>query len=214
VERPFVVVGGELTIDDLELRYSPALGYYEAPVHLKANGGTFLLDDLGCQRVDSQELLKRWIIPLEHDVDYMTLQTGQKLQVPFRQLLVISTNLDPDLVMEPAILRRMGYRLHLNYPSVEQYAAIFQRYADRRDLAVPDGLLEMLMQRYQREERPLRCCDPRDLIERVRDICRFHRRKALLSDELVNLDWKGYFGESAEVPLDAPDAREVGSPEH
>jgi hypothetical protein len=203
IRRPFVEVGGELRTEDLDLSFSTALRCYEAPVHLKANGGTFLLDDLGCQRDSPHELLKRWIIPLEYEYDYLTLQTGQKLWVPFRQLLIVSTNLDPDRVMEPAILRRMGYRLHLTYPSAAQYAEIFRRYAARYDFALPDGLLDRLIRRYQGEGRPLRSCDPRDLIERVRDICRFHGCPPALNEELLDVAWRGYFGNSQEdVPAD------------
>jgi predicted ATPase with chaperone activity len=197
IRRPMIIVGGELTMRDLDLAYSTALRYYEAPIHMKANGGTFLLDDLGCQRVESRELLRRWIIPLEHQLDYMTLQTGQKIQVPFRQLLIMSTNLDPDRVMEPAILRRMGYRLYLGYPSEEEYTRIFQRYAQKHGVTADAGLIRGLLERYQGEGRPRRACDPRDLIERVRDICRYRHEPFELRQDLVELAWQGYFGDAA-----------------
>src|SRR5262249_61570521 len=116
-----IVGGGELPLAAFDLTYSPSHRHYEAPLHLKANGGTFLIDDFGRQRVDPHELLNRWIIPLENRIDYLTLHTGQKIQVPFLQLLIIATNLDPDRVTDPAFFRRMGYRLHLTAPSPGRY---------------------------------------------------------------------------------------------
>ena len=194
IRRPFIVAGGELTIEALDLAYHPALGYYEAPLNLKANGGTFLIDDFGCQRCDPRELLNRWVLPLERFVDFLTLQTGQKLPVPFRQMLILSTNLDPDKVMDAAFLRRMGYRLYLGAPSPAQYGQIFRRYADKANLPVPDGIIEGLLKRYQTENRPLRSCEPRDLIERSLDICNYHNQPHQLSEEIMDTAWRGYFG--------------------
>lgn len=194
VERPFIVVGGELTIESLDLGYSPELGYYEAPLHLKANGGTFLLDDLGCQRMPPQDLLSRWIFPLENKVDCLTLQTGQKLQVPFRQHLVVSTNLDPDTMLSPAFMRRMGYRLFVGDPTPEAYSQAIRRYASKSGLDISEEMIDGLLKRYQSEGRPLRGCEPRDLIERVLDICRFTRQPREISEANLDLAWKGYFG--------------------
>jgi predicted ATPase with chaperone activity len=196
IRRPLIIGGGELTLASLDLDYSPTLRYYEAPLHLKANGGTFLLDDFGRQRVAPNDLLNRWIIPLESRVDYLSLHTGQKIQVPFRLMLIVATNLDPEEVTDPAFLRRMGYRMCLDVPSQERYVTIFQRYAAHCGLDVPPGLLDQLLQRYYREGRELRCCEPRDLIERVRDICAFRGQSPELNEELLFLAWKGYFGTS------------------
>jgi predicted ATPase with chaperone activity len=194
VRRPFVVVGGELTIEDLDLGYSAALGFYEAPLHFKANGGTFLLDDLGMQQCDPQALLSRWVFPLENGVDYLTLQTGQKMEVPFAQRLIVSTNIDPEKVMNPAFLRRMGYRMYLGDPTPEYYVEIFRRYAARYNLSISADLLARLINRYKLEGRPLRSCEPRDLVERVRDVCQFRNQEFLLSEENLDLAWRGYFG--------------------
>jgi hypothetical protein len=194
IRRPLVVAGGEMTLSSLDLIYSPALRYYEAPVQLKANGGTFLVDDYGRQRVDSHELLNRLIIPLEHRVDYLTLHTGQKIQIPFLLMLIIATNLDPSMVTDPAFLRRIGYRLHMAQPSPEQYRQIFERYAKQVELPVEEGLVDRLLFRYGLEQRELRCCEPRDLIERARDICRFTGRPPALDDAVMELAWAGYFG--------------------
>jgi hypothetical protein len=198
IRRPLVVAGGEMTLDSLDLIYSPALRYYEAPLQLKANGGTFLVDDYGRQRVDPHELLNRLIIPLEHRIDYLTLHTGQKIQIPFLLMLIVATNLDPADVTDPAFLRRMGYRLCLAQPSSEQYRQIFTRYASQCELPVQEALVDRLLDRYGLANRELRCCEPRDLIERARDICRFTGRTAALDDEVMELAWTGYFGTRQE----------------
>jgi hypothetical protein len=200
IRRPLIIAGGEMTIDSLDLTYIPSLRSYEAPLHLKANGGTFLVDDFGRQRIDPHELLNRWIIPLEHQIDYLTLRTGQKFQVPLSQMLIIATNLDPGDVTDPAFLRRMGYRLYLSKPSAELYSRIFEQYAAGRDLAIRPGLLGRLIERYAAEGRELRCCEPRDLIERAREICEFEGRPAGLDDEVLDIAWAGYFGDKIQSP--------------
>lgn len=194
IRRPLIVVGGELTLDALDLAYSPTLRHYEAPLHFKANGGTLVIDDLGRQRVDSHQLLNRWIIPLEHQIDHLTLHTGQKIDVPFRQMLIFATNLDPKIVADTAFLRRMGYRLHLGNPSPEHYAEILKRYAARHNYVVPPLLIDRLLARYRAEGRELRCCDPGDLIKRVQDICQFRDHEQQLTEPLIDLAWTSYFG--------------------
>jgi predicted ATPase with chaperone activity len=194
IRRPLVEVGGELTLDLLDLIYSPTLRYYEAPPHLKANGGVFLVDDFGRERVSADQLLNRFITPMEHQIDYFTLSTGQKIQVPLRHVLIIATNLDPATVTDPAFLRRMGYRLCLEAPTPEQYARIFQAYAQRHGAAVAPDMIDRLLARYRAQKRELRACEPRDLIERARDICRFEGRPLELTSEVLDLAWIGYFG--------------------
>jgi DNA-binding PadR family transcriptional regulator len=199
IRRPLVVVGGELTLDYLDLVYSPSLRYYEAPPHLKANGGVFLVDDFGRERVSPHQLLNRFITPMEHRFDYFTLVTGQKIQVPLRHVLIIATNLSLEAVTDPAFLRRMGYRLCLEAPTPEQYARIFTAYAERHGGVVAPGVLDGLLQRYRAQDRELRACEPRDLIERARDICRFHGRPLELSAQVLDLAWAGYFGAGPPV---------------
>ena len=194
IRRPFVVVGGELTLELLDLIYSPTLRYYEAAPHLKANGGVFLVDDFGRERVSPEQLLNRFITPMEHQVDYFTLETGQKIQVPLRHVLVIATNLSPELVTDPAFLRRIGYRLYLGHPSPEQYREIFTKYARRVGVEANSALVDRLLERYREQNRELRSCEPRDLIERARDICSYESRPFELSPEVLDLAWTGYFG--------------------
>jgi predicted ATPase with chaperone activity len=194
IRRPLIVVGGELTLEMLDLIFNPGVRFYEAPPHLKANGGVFLVDDFGRERIPPGQLLNRFITPMEHQIDYFTLQTGQKIQVPLRHVLIIATNLSPEVVTDPAFLRRMGYRLYLGAPTPEGYARIFQLYAQKQGAAVQPGLLERLLQRYGAEKRELRSCEPRDLIERARDICRFQGKPLELTPEVLDLAWVGYFG--------------------
>jgi len=194
IRRPMVVVGGEMTIESLDLSYSKALRFYEAPMHVKANGGTFLIDDFGRQRVDPAELLNRWIIPMEHQVDHLTLHTGQKIIMPFRLMLIVATNLSVDSVADPAFLRRMGYRLHLDKPTPEIYRKIFRNYAARFGIEVSSELLSKLLERYEREDRDLRCSEPRDLVERVRDACRLRGEDLRIDQQLLDIAWAGYFG--------------------
>jgi predicted ATPase with chaperone activity len=194
IRRPLVVVGGELTLDLLDLIFIPSQRYYEAPPHLKANGGVFLVDDFGRERVSPDQLLNRFITPMEYHVDYFTLRTGQKIQLPLRHVLIIATNLGLETVTDPAFLRRMGYRVYLGPPTPEQYAQIFQLYAQRHGGAVAPEVIDQLLERYRAQNRELRSCEPRDLIERARDICRFQGRPLELTPKVLDLAWIGYFG--------------------
>ena len=194
IRRPMIVAGGEMTIETCDLIYSPTLRYYEAPLHLKANGGTFFIDDFGRQRVDPYELLNRWIIPLEQQIDYLTLHTGKKIQVPFKLRLIVATNFDPMAVTDPAFLRRMGYRLLMPTPTPERYTEIFRRYAARYQAEVSPDVMEWLLARYRDHHRELRACEPRDLIERCGDICRYRKVPLQLTQDVLASAWRGYFG--------------------
>ncbi len=194
IKRPLVIVGGEVTMESTDLIYSQTVRFYEAPFQMKSNGGTLVVDDFGRQRVDPRDLINRWIIPLESRIDYMTLHTGKKIQVPFEQLLIFATNLDPKSVVDDAFLRRMGYRLRADPPSPETYGLIFQRCVESRGLKYDRQLLDLLLTRYAREDRPMACCEPRDLVERGLDICRYEERPPALTPEVLELAWDNYFG--------------------
>jgi hypothetical protein len=197
IKRPLVIVGGEVTIETMDLIYSQTVRYYEAPFQMKSNGGILVIDDFGRQRVDPHDLLNRWIIPLEGHVDYLTLHTGKKIQVPFEQLLIFATNLDPRDLVDDAFLRRMGYRLPVHTPTREDYTLIFQRYLEAKGLPYDAGLIESVLTRYKREKRTLRGCEPRDLIERCLDICRYESRPREITPALLDLAWSNYFGSKA-----------------
>ena len=194
IKRPLVIVGGELTIETMDLIYSHTVRFYEASFQMKANGGTLVIDDFGRQRVDPRDLLNRWIIPLESRVDYLTLHTGKKIQVPFEQLLIFATNLDPASLVDEAFLRRMGYRLRMEMVSPQMYGAIFRRYAERRGIRHDPAVIDHLLGWYKREGRPLVPCEPRDLLERCVDLCRYENWSQIVTPELLELAWTNYFG--------------------
>jgi len=194
IKRPLVIVGGELTIETMDLVHSQTVGFYEAPFQMKANGGTLVIDDFGRQRVDPRDLLNRWIIPLEGRVDYLTLHTGKKIRVPFDQLLIFATNLDVAELVDEAFMRRMGYRLRTESPSPETYELIFRGCAERRGLPYDRQLVRQVLGWYAREQRRMSSCEPRDLIERCLDICRYENRTPALTAELLEVAWMNYFG--------------------
>ncbi len=196
IRRPLVIVGGELTIEDMDLIYSPNLRYYEAPFQLKANGGTLLIDDFGRQRIDPNDLVNRWIVPLEHGVDFLTLATGKKVEFPFRQLLIFSTNLDPQKILDQAFARRLGYRVQMRPPTETEYREIFSRYAKDHGLEVGEAELNRLIERYKAEGRELRGSEPRDLVERALDMKRYERNIEHPIAELLERAWDNYFGGS------------------
>jgi predicted ATPase with chaperone activity len=194
IRPPLVVVGGELTIESLDLTAAGSPSYYEAPFQLKANGGVLLVDDFGRQRCSASQLLNRWIIPLENRVDSLTLTTGKKLEIPFEQIIVFATNLTSADLVDEAFMRRMGYRVAVSRPSAETYTEIFQRTATDFGLALDNGLIKRILERYKTEGRQPNSCDPRDLILRAVDFCRFEKQDFRLTDETLDLAWVGYFG--------------------
>src|SRR5215203_1268776 len=196
IERPLIIVGGELTLDNTDLAWSQAARFYEAPFQVKSNGGTLVVDDFGRQRVAPQELLNRWILPLERRVDFLTLHSGKKIEVPFEQLVVFSTNLNEKDLVDEAFLRRMGYRARVEPPTPAAYMEIFRRTAAARGLQCEQPCLDHILRRYEAENRVMKGCEPRDLLNKVNDICLFEARELKLTPELVDLAWGNYFGTS------------------
>lgn len=194
ISRPLILVGGEMTLESADLIYNRASRYYEAPFQIKANCGTLVIDDFGRQRVEPEDLLNRWIIPLERRVDFMTLHTGKKISVPFEQLVVFSTNLEPSRLVDEAFLRRMGYRIRLEPPSEEIYRKIFERYGESAGVSYDAAVLDYAISKYGSEKRVMKACEPRDLINRFLDICHYRNLQPVLTDELIDLAWNNYFG--------------------
>lgn len=172
--RPFVVTGGELTLDMLELRYDETGHFYEAPLHVKALGGTFVIDDFGRQIVSPTNLLNRWIVPLENRIDYMKLHTGKSFSIPFEELVVFSTNLEPEDLMDTAFLRRLPYKIEVGAPSLENYKRIFEKECVRQGLILPDDVFDTIVYKLTHEkELDLAGFQPRFIVDQVVATCRF-----------------------------------------
>ena len=192
--RPLVTVGGELTLDALELSYLPVSGFYRAPLQALANGGVLVIDDFGRQRVGPRDLLNRWIVPLESRIDYLTLHTGKKFQVPFDVLTVFATNLDPAKLADEAFLRRIPYKIHVGDPSLEQFTSILEMNCRRRDMTFHPVMAEYLHRRhYQPTDRPMRACHPRDLLDQVTALCRYRGEEPTLNRENLDAACAAYF---------------------
>lgn len=200
VRRPTIIVGGELTMEDLEIRYNRQTRYSEAPLQLKSNCGTLVIDDFGRQRISTVELLNRWILPLEKRVDYLSLPNGKKLQVPFDQLLIFSTNLEPEELVDEAFLRRIPYKIEVPDPTLEEFRSLFALMAPRFGFAHNELVIDELIQRHYREaQRPFRCCHPRDLLLQVRNLCRYQSLPMELSTPLLDEAVESYFTTKREL---------------
>jgi hypothetical protein len=203
VRRPVVTVGGELTLDMLDLTFNPIAKFHEAPLQMKANGGVFLVDDFGRQRMRPDELLNRWIVPLESRVDYLTLHNGKKIQIPFDVLIIFATNLDPAKLADEAFLRRIPYKIPIPDPTMDQFARIFEMNCQRRHLRFHQVMVAYLHRRYYAPvNRPLRACQPRDLLDQVMAMARFRGEAPNISRELLDAACRAYFvGEDRDAGL-------------
>jgi predicted ATPase with chaperone activity len=196
IRRPFIVVGGELTLAGLDLVFDDTHKYYEAPFQVKANGGILLIDDFGRQQVRPRDLLNRWIVPLENRVDFLTLHTGRKMEIPFDVLVVFSTNLPPRDLVDEAFLRRLRHKIEIGDPSYEEYRQIFQRVAQAKKVQYNDqGLAYLLQEWYIKRNRKLRASHPRDLCDQIIDIARYRSLEPAMTRELLDLAAQSYFVE-------------------
>src|SRR6266508_5471327 len=196
IERPLVIVGGELTLENADLTWSDAAKFYEAPFQMKSNGGTLVIDDFGRQRVAPRELLNRWLLPLERRIDFLTLHSGKKIEVPFEQLVVFSTNLEEKDLVDEAFLRRMGYRARVEPPTPGAYSEIFKRQAYTRGIQYGQPVLDHVLNKYRIERRQMKGCEPRDLLDRATDICLFEGQSLELTPQILDVAWRNYFGTS------------------
>ncbi len=193
-KRPVVIAGGELNLASLDLVYNPVSKYYEAPLQMKANGGLFLIDDFGRQQMRPRDLLNRWIVPLEKRVDFLTLHTGKKIEVPFDQLIIFSTNIEPKQLVDEAFLRRIRYKIEVGNPSPAEYREIMRRICRDREVPYSDeGLRYLLTEQYAKRGLELRAVHPRDLIDQLIDIARFTRVKPTMSRDLLAAACRSYF---------------------
>ena len=194
IRRPVITVGGELTLESLDLVFDPTNKYYEAPFQMKANGGMFLIDDFGRQLVRPRDLLNRWIVPMEKRVDYLTLHTGRKIEVPFDLLIVFSTNLPPRDLVDEAFLRRIRHKIEIKDPTFEEFREIFRRVCLAKNVPYDDGGLRYLLQEYYVKPRnPLRACHARDIVDQLIDIAQYLGVESTLSKELLDKAAQAYF---------------------
>ena len=194
IKRPTIVVGGELTMEHLEIQYNPATGISEAPVQMKSNTGLLLIDDFGRQRMSVDELLNRWIVPLEKRYDFLNTSNGKKIQVPFDQLVVFSTNLEPKDLVDDAFLRRIPYKIEVPNPSIENFVKLFQIMCKIYKFEWRPELIQgLLTKHYLPTNRPLRNCHPRDLLLQVQNYCKYLGQPIVLSEEALDFACENYF---------------------
>jgi predicted ATPase with chaperone activity len=193
-KRPVVLAGGELTMDMLDLQFNPVSKYYEAPLQLKANHGIFIIDDLGRQTVSPVVLMNRWIMPLELHLDFLTLHTGKKFPIPFDIIVVFSTNFQPKDLADEAFLRRIGYKIKMDYIDLEQYEKIFRRVCHQKKIPYDQEIFNYLVNEHHEKKRvKFVACYPRDIIEQVIDLCHYYAISLKLSKEFIDMAWDNYF---------------------
>jgi predicted ATPase with chaperone activity len=196
IRRPFIMVGGELTLAGLDLVFDDTLKYYEAPFQVKANGGILLIDDFGRQQVRPRDLLNRWIVPLENRIDYLSMHTGRKIEVPFDVLVMFSTNLPPRDLVDEAFLRRLRHKIEIIDPSYDEYREIFKKVAVGKGVVFSDeGLAYLLQEWYIKPERKLRASHPRDICDQILDISRYLSVEPAMTKELIDRAAESYFVE-------------------
>jgi MoxR-like ATPase len=196
IHRPFITVGGELTLTGLDLVFDDVHRFYEAPFQLKANGGILLIDDFGRQQVRPRDLLNRWIVPLENRIDYLTLHTGRKIELVFDVLVIFSTNLPPKDLVDEAFLRRLRHKIEITDPSFEEYREIFKRVTQQKGVAYNEQILAYLLQEwYVKRNRKLRASHPRDLCDQILDIAHYHAVEPEMTKDLIDQAAESYFVE-------------------
>jgi predicted ATPase with chaperone activity len=201
-KRPMVMVGGELTLDALELSYNPTTGFYRAPTQAIANGGVLVIDDFGRQQCSPRDLLNRWIVPLESRVDYLTLQSGQKFELPFMVLVIFATNIKPSDLVDEAFLRRIHYKVFAESPSVAEFNRIFENCCLERGLPFDRRDVEHLLQQYYAPRKiALRGCQPRDLLEHVVSLADYRGEPRQVTPELLDAACAAYFVDERETPV-------------
>jgi hypothetical protein len=193
-KRPVVMVGGELSLKMLDLDFNPIHKFYEAPLQMKANGGVFIIDDFGRQMIKPRDLLNRWIVPLERRSDFLTLHTGKKFEIPFDELVIFATNMEPKDLVDDAFLRRIHYKIRVDHPSPDEFRKIFAGVCAQKGIDYSEETVDYLLnERYAKSGISLNACHPRDLIEQVIDISRYRGVKPVLTTEVMDEVWRNYF---------------------
>jgi hypothetical protein len=194
IRRPTILVGGELTMSMLDLKFNEFGKFYEAPLQMKANGGIFIIDDFGRQQVRPMDLLNRWIVPLEKKFDYLTTAAGNKIEVPFDQLLIFSTNLDPTQLADEAFLRRIKFKIEIHDATEEQWRQIWLLVTQARNIDLDEAGVNYILETWIRPfNRPLRMCQPRDLLEQMVSIAKYNMERVTFSPDLIDAACSTYF---------------------
>ncbi len=193
IQRPTVMVGGELVMSNLEVRHDSRSNICEAPLQMKSNCGCLLIDDFGRQQIKPEELLNRWIVPLENRQDFLTLPTGKKIQIPFEQLLIFSTNLDPNELVDEAFLRRVPYKIFVGDPAPEEFRHLMKTVSKLMGFPITPEAAEYLIAFYQKTNRKMRRCHPRDLLKQIEAFCRYRQLPLAIRPEYVDRACKSYF---------------------
>ena len=194
IKRPTLVVGGELEMKHLEATLNPVTGIIEAPIHVKSNCGCLVVDDFGRQQISTTELLNRWIVPMEAGHDFLNLPSGRQISLPFEQLLIFSTNLDPATLCDEAFLRRIPYKIEVFDPNEIQFRQLFDLLLEQMGFEYQEGVVDQLIEyHYKRTGRPFRFCHVGDLLNQARDFCEFHRRPLIFDRDIVELAVLNYF---------------------
>ena len=193
-QRPTVLVGGELTIDMLDLEFNPQTRFYVGPVQMKANNGVLIIDDFGRQRVSPAELLNRWVVPLDRRIDFLTLAGGKKIEMPFEMLVCFASKLYPSTLVDAAFLRRIQTKINVGAPTDEQFAEIFRRVTKEHEVEVEEGICDELIAFIRNTlEMELRACYPRDIVNQVRWASRFEGTKPYLDRDALKRAVDAYF---------------------
>lgn len=197
--RPSVVVGGELKLSELDLQFDPISKIYEAPLHMKANGGLFLIDDFGRQLARPLEMLNRWIVPLDEQVDYLRLKTGQTIVVPFRQMIVFATNLNPYELAEDAFFRRIQMKVKIDSPTEENYRKIFELNCELSGIEFDEEIYNYLVKTYYHDAgRDFQAVHPGDLLKIMKAICKYESQEPVLQIDLIDAACQSYFVENGK----------------
>ena len=196
VHRPVVITGGELTMRMLDLEFNPIAKFYEAPLQMKANNGLFIVDDFGRQQISPQQLLNRWIINLDRQIDFLSLHTGMKFEIPFDQLVIFATNLEPRTLVDEAFLRRIRYKFKVDHPCDTDFRKIFQRVCKMNGIHYDDKVCDYLIEHwYRRLGLSLNACHPRDLVEHILDYSRYACQPPEMTREALDRACENYFVE-------------------
>jgi hypothetical protein len=193
IKRPTIIVGGELKLESLDITLNKNTGVSEAPLQMKANCGVLVIDDFGRQKCSVDELLNRWIVPLEKRCDFLNTIAGKKLCIPFDQLVIFSTNLEPKDLVDEAFLRRIPYKIEIGDPNREEYLSIWSKILKSKDIPENPVMFERLMEYYQTTKRPMRMCHPRDLIAQIENYATYHRVSPTVSERSLELALTNYF---------------------